>query len=171
MTTDGTEESRPQAPPGQPEPARESDETRPRKARSLRLISRFRFAQPHDSGAAIGRHPATGRPMPKGTVTRAAYDSDGQLVQWTCMPGDHGCLTRRSGPKPPPQQRRTPPPCSTASTRNCSCSCFASPATCKTLVDLGRAGSRREGRGQERALPVLQLHLVVLRASLSTRST
>ncbi len=43
-----------------------------------------RAVHPHDPDADMG----DGKP-PGDVVPHAAFDGDGQLVQWTCLPGDH----------------------------------------------------------------------------------
>lgn len=52
-----------------------------------------RSAHPHDHEADTGTDEA-GRPRPPGDVVpHAALDADGNLIQWTCLPGDHDGLT------------------------------------------------------------------------------
>ena len=38
-------------------------------------------------------HPDTGEPQPAEIVVHAGYGPGGELVQWTCLPGDHDGLT------------------------------------------------------------------------------
>jgi hypothetical protein len=37
--------------------------------------------------------PDTGDPLPADVAPHAGYTPDGQIVQWTCLPGDHDGLT------------------------------------------------------------------------------
>jgi hypothetical protein len=37
--------------------------------------------------------PETGDPLPAEVAPHVGYGPDGQLVQWTCLPGDHDGLT------------------------------------------------------------------------------
>lgn len=52
-----------------------------------------RAAHSHDHEADMGVE-RDGRPRPPGDVVpHLGLDADGQLMQWTCLPGDHDGLT------------------------------------------------------------------------------
>lgn len=52
-----------------------------------------RAVHAHDSAADTGTDDE-GRPLPAGDVVpHLGLDADGQLMQWTCLPGDHDGLT------------------------------------------------------------------------------
>lgn len=56
-------------------------------------VTCIRFEHPHDPDADMGYH-ADGWKLPPGDVApHVGYDADGQLLQWTCLPGDHDGLT------------------------------------------------------------------------------